>query len=201
MRERVRHFSGNISVESDSSGVVQVTMLIPRRRYSVTKIPDGRCKRRSGNCDLSKPPQPGPRSCGLVERPEDIGTWSSFRHYATGEIGVVEIESQWAARMRERAGIFPTVKIRAWLKSLPSEAWTGHPQEWRTSLERTSPRLLLYDLDPAIERAPIRRVVRGHRSVRPVAKRLQAVRRYRVLCGQFMHHSGRAQPREIHIPG
>jgi putative transposase len=29
---------------------------------------------------------------GLVERPEDWG-WSSFRHYLTGEIGVVGIES------------------------------------------------------------------------------------------------------------
>ena len=49
---------------------------------------------------------------GLVERPEDW-LWSSFRHYASGEVGVVEIESQWTARMRERAGIFPTLKARA----------------------------------------------------------------------------------------
>jgi putative transposase len=38
---------------------------------------------------------------GLVERPEDW-PWSSFRHYATGEIGVVEIESGWTARRREK---------------------------------------------------------------------------------------------------
>jgi putative transposase len=49
---------------------------------------------------------------GLVERPEDW-PWSSFRHYASGEVGVVEIESQWTARIRERAGILPTVKMRA----------------------------------------------------------------------------------------
>jgi putative transposase len=30
---------------------------------------------------------------GLVEKPEDW-KWSSFRHYATAEIGAVEIESQ-----------------------------------------------------------------------------------------------------------
>lgn len=30
---------------------------------------------------------------GLVEKPEDW-SWSSFRHYATGEIGAVEIEPQ-----------------------------------------------------------------------------------------------------------
>jgi putative transposase len=37
---------------------------------------------------------------GLVERPEDW-PWSSFQHYATGEIGTVEIESGWTARRRE----------------------------------------------------------------------------------------------------
>jgi hypothetical protein len=49
---------------------------------------------------------------GLAARPEDY-RWSSFRHYADGEVGVVEIESQWTSRKRERAGIFPTVKVRA----------------------------------------------------------------------------------------
>ncbi len=49
---------------------------------------------------------------GLVARPEDWA-WSSFRHYLSGEAGVVEIESQWTARKREQRGIFPTVKVRA----------------------------------------------------------------------------------------
>jgi putative transposase len=35
----------------------------------------------------------------LVQRPEDW-PWSSFLHYATGERGVVEIESDWTARGR-----------------------------------------------------------------------------------------------------
>src|SRR5438309_511209 len=38
---------------------------------------------------------------GLVAAPEDWA-WSSFRHYATGVEGVVEIESEWTARARER---------------------------------------------------------------------------------------------------
>ena len=38
---------------------------------------------------------------GLCERPEDW-EWSSFRHYATGCAGRVEIESEWTARKRER---------------------------------------------------------------------------------------------------
>jgi len=37
-----------------------------------------------------------------VEKPEDW-PWSSFRHYAAGEIGRVEIESEWTWNRRERA--------------------------------------------------------------------------------------------------
>jgi putative transposase len=48
---------------------------------------------------------------GLVERPEDW-RWSSFRHYLTGEAGVVEIESHWTAKRREEQGVYPTVVIR-----------------------------------------------------------------------------------------
>jgi putative transposase len=36
---------------------------------------------------------------GLAAKPEDWA-WSSFRHYATGARGVVEIESEWTARQR-----------------------------------------------------------------------------------------------------
>ena len=39
---------------------------------------------------------------GLCERPEDW-EWSSFRQYATGCEGRVEIECEWTARKRERA--------------------------------------------------------------------------------------------------
>jgi hypothetical protein len=38
---------------------------------------------------------------GLVPAPEEW-KWSSFRHYALREIGVVEIESEWTAGDRER---------------------------------------------------------------------------------------------------
>jgi len=43
-----------------------------------------------------------PVKAGLCERAEDW-EWSSFPHYATGVAGRVEIESEWAARNRERA--------------------------------------------------------------------------------------------------
>ncbi len=42
-----------------------------------------------------------PVARGLVARPEDWH-WSSFRHYAMGEIGSVQIESEWTALRRER---------------------------------------------------------------------------------------------------
>jgi len=48
----------------------------------------------------------------LCQRPEDWA-WSSFRHYATGYEGRVEIESDWTARKRERATgkLCPTVPL------------------------------------------------------------------------------------------
>jgi putative transposase len=45
---------------------------------------------------------------GLVARPEDW-KWSSFRQWATGCEGTVEVESQWTARKRERMGVTLTV--------------------------------------------------------------------------------------------
>jgi putative transposase len=45
-----------------------------------------------------------PVTRGLVARPEDW-PWSSYRHYASGAEGVVEIESQWTAHRREREEI------------------------------------------------------------------------------------------------
>jgi hypothetical protein len=41
---------------------------------------------------------------GLAEKPE-VWQWSSFRHYATGLEGAVEIESSWAAWKREHGGL------------------------------------------------------------------------------------------------
>jgi putative transposase len=53
-----------------------------------------------------------PVKAGLCERPEDW-QWSSFRHYATGSEGRVEIESEWTARKRERAAgrLCPAVEL------------------------------------------------------------------------------------------
>jgi putative transposase len=49
---------------------------------------------------------------GLCERAEDW-EWSSFRQYATGCDGRVEIECEWTARKRERAAgrLCPAVEL------------------------------------------------------------------------------------------
>jgi putative transposase len=67
---------------------------------------------------------------GLVAKPEDW-LWSSFRHYASGVKGTVEIESQWTAfrrgsqlpvgdRLRQgKRSCFPT-------QAAKDAAWMGH---------------------------------------------------------------------------
>ena len=45
-----------------------------------------------------------PDKRGLVKTPEEW-MWSSYRHYLTGECGIVEIESEWTARRRKRIEI------------------------------------------------------------------------------------------------
>jgi putative transposase len=55
----------------------------------------------------------------LVEAPEQW-PWSSFRHYLTGEIGTVEIESEWMFKLREKNGVTPNLGL------LPP--WVSHPK-------------------------------------------------------------------------
>ena len=47
---------------------------------------------------------------GLVKEPEDW-RWSSYRHYAFREIGVVEIESEWTANDRDRETVGGPVRV------------------------------------------------------------------------------------------
>jgi len=63
---------------------------------------------------------------GLCERPEDW-EWSSFRQYATGREGRVEIECEWTARRRERSG------HSVQLSNCPTQAKRG--LEWGTRLD------------------------------------------------------------------
>jgi len=52
-----------------------------------------------------------PVTRGLVAAPEDW-PWSSFRHWLKGEEGIVEIESEWTFKKREKMGIHPTFSRR-----------------------------------------------------------------------------------------
>ena len=66
----------------------------------------------------------------LVEKPEDWA-WSGFLHYVTGVEGVVEVESEWTARRRERMGMPLCVKFRAappTLSSAEADDKGGAPQ-------------------------------------------------------------------------
>jgi len=77
-----------------------------------------------------------PVARGLVQQPEDW-RWSSFLHYATGVEGVLEIESQWTARKRERIGLVSTVGQSQSQSQNPrpvspkeGETRTGHPPKY-----------------------------------------------------------------------
>jgi putative transposase len=57
-----------------------------------------------------------PVARGLVAKPEDW-KWSSFRHYAAGDAGAVEIESFWTAWRREHRGHLPAEELVSMRKS------------------------------------------------------------------------------------
>ena len=61
---------------------------------------------------------------GLVQHPKDWA-WSSFTHYATGAESIVEIESEWTARRRERMGLAPKLQVEK--NPRPSKARDGAP--------------------------------------------------------------------------
>ena len=61
---------------------------------------------------------------GLVQHPKDWA-WSSFTHYATGAEGIVEIESEWTARRRERMRLAST---------LMKSRWPSFTRSWEAAL-------------------------------------------------------------------
>lgn len=62
---------------------------------------------------------------GLERKAEDW-RWSSFRHYAEGAAGTVEIESQWTARRRERRAAVS--REDSHVSAQRQGANVGHPQ-------------------------------------------------------------------------
>ncbi len=63
---------------------------------------------------------------GLVTS-ADQWEWSSFRHYMTGQRGVVEIESEITAARRECTGIVPQLKMKETSPAKPKTGLTGAP--------------------------------------------------------------------------
>ncbi len=63
---------------------------------------------------------------GLVAKPEEWA-WSSFRHWATGELRTVEIESHWTARRRGRLPHPPWIFPQRPCKPTSQNRDVGHP--------------------------------------------------------------------------
>jgi len=71
---------------------------------------------------------------GLVGKPADW-SWSSFRHYVSGYVGAVEVESQWTERKREKMGVvfqpFAYGQSPHPVSAKSAETRMGHPQRLR----------------------------------------------------------------------
>ena len=70
-----------------------------RERFWQERYFDGNIRGEAARSEVIRYIHRNPVKRGLVASPEQY-RWSSFRHYATGDRGVVEIESEWTARMR-----------------------------------------------------------------------------------------------------
>jgi len=73
----------------------------PRERFWLTRYFDANVTADDGMSEVIRYIHRNPVKRGLVAGPEEY-RWSSYRHYWTGERGVVEIESEWTARVRSR---------------------------------------------------------------------------------------------------
>ena len=102
----------------------------PRRKFRQDRYYDSNVLGEKGRSEVIRFIHRNPVARGLVAKPE-LWPWSSFRHYASGAKGRVEIESQWTAFLRgnrlpegvclregERS-CFPT-------QAANNAAWMGH---------------------------------------------------------------------------
>jgi putative transposase len=81
------------------------------RRFWQLRYYDSLIKNHDEHCSALRYIHRNPVKRNLCARPEDW-PWSSFRHYATGTDGAVEIESEWTGRRRERMGAPLLARIR-----------------------------------------------------------------------------------------
>ena len=68
----------------------------PREKFWQDRYYDSNVRGESARSEVVRYIHRNPVVRGLVEKPEEWA-WSSFRHYAAGVKGTVEIESQWTA--------------------------------------------------------------------------------------------------------
>jgi len=71
----------------------------PRKKFWQDRYYDSNVHGEKARSEVIRYIHRNPVARGLVTKPEDW-PWSSFRHYATGVAGAVEIESQWTAALR-----------------------------------------------------------------------------------------------------
>ena len=107
MPEHVHHLVGETSISSLSVALQVLKQLTSRtlKKPGVQHFWQPRYYDFNVNCEEKTVEKlrymhRNPVKRELVSRPEDWA-WSSFRHYATGIEGTVEIESEWTARRRE----------------------------------------------------------------------------------------------------
>jgi len=126
------------------------------------------------------------------------GPAPSFCHYATGMEGLVEIESQWTARRRERIGVLPVLERThppaqnagrvgqpPFLKS-PGPNWKGWASPARTIFQRWPARSLV-SLTPGSARPRVVILVESGGSNRGGTK----CGTTRTITAKTMSHSGR----------
>src|SRR6185437_5282558 len=105
----------------------------PREKFWQDRYYDSNVHGEKARSEVIRYIHRNPVKRGLVEKPEEW-PWSSFRHYATGVQGTVEIESQWTAfgrgnqlpdgvrlKQGERFGL-PTLPTRSTERAARSEA-------------------------------------------------------------------------------
>jgi putative transposase len=84
-----------------------------------------------------------PVTRGLVARPEDWD-WSSFRHYLTGESGLLEIESQWTARKEGASRNLPNRAGASTSRNPPPKRSLDGPPSRVMLMQETGPPAYLF---------------------------------------------------------
>ena len=98
----------------------------PREKFWQDRYYDSNVRGENARSEVIRYIHRNPVERGLVAKPEEWA-WSSFRHYATGVAGAVEIESQWtvASARKPVAGGSTLEEGRTFVLSHPSRKRRG----------------------------------------------------------------------------